>query len=333
VVLVVAMAVLVACLSSARGQRGQQQHLLSPLTRNTMAARKLNFQTKPCRFGRSVSPSPTVPFSLDTRKDSRISRDVVVRGENIFSRVGRLVRSYTNSFISSLEDPEKILDQAVEDMQGDLIKMRQASAQVMASQKQLQQKYTTAKNTADEWYRRAELALRKGEEGLAKEALARKKSFQGVADGLKGQLDAQEKAMNTLMGNVRTLEGKLAEAKSKKDTLKARAASAKTQKQISEMVTGMDTSSALSAFEKMEQKVMALEAESESVAMLAGGDDVDQAFKALESGDSVDDDLELMKKNMKNGATRPVAGTLVPRERETLDMELEQLRRDLRNKK
>jgi len=237
-----------------------------------------------------------------------MQRDVKVH-ESMFSRVGRVIRSYTNSFISKMEDPEKILDQAVEDMQKDLIKLRQASAQVMASQKQIQTKYNTAKNTADEWYKRAELALEKGEEDLAREALSRKKTFTEVANGLKSQLEQQEKAMSTLLGNVRTLEGKLAEAKSKKDTLKARAASARTQKQISEMTSGLDTSSAFSAFEKMEEKVTALEAESESVAILAGNDSLESSFKELEQG-NVDDDLMALKRKMSGEATRPVAGTL-----------------------
>jgi len=254
------------------------------------------------------------------------NRDMRVHGEGIFSRVGRLVRSYTNSVLNKLEDPEKILDQAVEDMQSDLVKMRQASAQVMASQKQLEKKYQTAQNTADEWYKRAELALQKGEEELAREALSRKKSFADTAGGLKSQLDAQEQALQNLMGNVRQLEAKLAEAKSKKDTLKARAASAKTQKQVSEMVSGMDTSSSLAAFDKMEQKVMALEAESESIAVLAGGDGVDQAFKALEQG-NVDDDLAKMKQQM-GMASRPVEGTLVSSK--AVDSELEAMKNQLK---
>lgn len=267
--------------------------------------------------GRTVASPPSVRAGLNNRIQTLNTNSMPVRlckppktrsmrvyGEGIFSRVGRLVRSYTNSLLGKLEDPEKILDQAVEDMQADLVKMRQASAQVMASQKQLQSKYNNAKNTADEWYKRAELALQKGEEQLAREALSRKKSFEDVANGLQNQLQAQESAMEQLIGNVRQLEGKIAEAKSKKDTLKARAASAKTQKQVSEIVSGMDTSSSFAAFEKMEQKVMALEAESDSVAALAGGDKVDQAFKALESG-NVDDDLAALKRNLgQSEATR-----------------------------
>lgn len=80
--------------------------------------------------------------------------------------------------MSAAEDPEKILEQAVEDMQNDLIRLRQAAAEVTASQKRLQNKYELAQKTADDWYRRAELALSKGDEELAREALSRKKGNQ-----------------------------------------------------------------------------------------------------------------------------------------------------------
>ena len=81
---------------------------------------------------------------------------------------------------------------------------------------------------------------------------------------MKVQLDAQVKAVDQLKGNTRMLENKLSEAKSKQDTLKARAKSASTSKQINEMLQGLNTSSASSAFDRMEEKVMALEGESEA---------------------------------------------------------------------
>lgn len=88
--------------------------------------------------------------------------------------------------------------------------------------------------------------------------------LQDNAKTMKVQLDAQVKAVDQLKGNTRMLENKLSEAKSKKDTLKARAKSASTSKQINEMLQGLNTSSASSAFDRMEEKVMALEGESDA---------------------------------------------------------------------
>lgn len=246
---------------------------------------------------------------------------------NLFERMGRIVRSYANAVVTAAEDPEKILEQAVEDMQNDLIRMRQASAQVMASLKQMENKYNQAQQTADDWYRRAELALKKGDEELAREALSRRKAYQDNATGLQVQVEQQRKAVDTLISNTRALEAKLAEAKSKKDTLKARAISAKTSKQINEMVSGLTTGkNAVSAFEKMEEKVLAMEAESEATQkLLPGSDDMEAKFRELEGG-GVEDELSRMKQQLSD--TRPRA--LLPEGRplrDALDMELEDLRR------
>ena len=126
----------------------------------------------------------------------------------------------------------------------------------------------TSDKMQDEWYRRAELALSKGDEELAREALTRKKAYQENADMLKSQLQQQGGAVETIVGNMRTLESKLAEAKMKKDTLKARAQSAKSARAISDMVGGLSTGSALSAFEKMEEKVLSLEAQADAATMV-----------------------------------------------------------------
>ncbi|EEH58310.1 uncharacterized protein MICPUCDRAFT_37369 [Micromonas pusilla CCMP1545] len=259
-----------------------------------------------------------------SRKD-RAARLVV--SANLFNRLGRVIGSYANSLVSAAEDPEKILDQTVIEMQEDLVKMRQASAQVIASQKQLENKYKQAQATADDWYRRAELAMSKGDEELAREALSRKKSYQENADSMKANLAEQEKAVEKLISNTRFLESKMAEAKSKKDTLKARAASAKTNKAVQDLVSGVSTSSALSAFEKMEEKVMGMEAEAEAVGMLTASNDLEDKFKALEGG-GVDDDLAALKSKMlgdgekKGGALpegRPVS--------DAIESELEALRK------
>lgn len=249
---------------------------------------------------------------------------------NLFGRIGRVAKSYANSIVSSAEDPEKMLDQTVNEMQEDLVKMRQASAQVMASQKQLEAKYNQAQATADDWYRRAQLALQKGDEELAKEALKRKKSFQENADGLKAQFAAQKTATDKLIANTRLLEQKLSEAKSKKDTLKARAASAKTAQQVTDMVGGISTSSAMAAFDKMEEKVMRMEAEADASMAISSGDTLAAEFALLES-DTVDDELAKMKKQLKGdvdeskketSASKPVS--------DSIEAELEELRRKAR---
>jgi phage shock protein A len=128
-----------------------------------------------------------------------------------------------------------------------------------------------------------------------------------------------------LIANTRLLEGKMAEAKSKKDTLKARAASAKTNKAVSDMVSGMSTSSALGAFDRMEEKVLGMEAEAEAMGVFAAPDNLEAQFKALEAG-GVDDELAALKKSLPGASSkgalpegRPVS--------EAIESELEALRK------
>lgn len=231
--------------------------------------------------------------------------------------------------VSSAEDPEKILEQAVEDMQADLIRLRQAAAEVTASEKRMQAKFDQAQKTADEWYRRAELALNKNDDELAREALSRRKAFQDNADLLKQQLDQQGKAVETIVGNMRVLESKLAEAKMKKDTLKARAQSAKSARAINDMVAGMSTSSALGAFEKMEEKVLSLEAQAEAATLLVAPDNLEAKFKELE-GSNVDDELAALKNKLGSGSSKGPIGQLPPGRpvSEAIDIELEEMKRN-----
>lgn len=220
---------------------------------------------------------------------------------NLFDRFTRVVKSYANALISTFEDPEKILEQAVTEMNDDLIKMRQATAQVLASQKRMENKYKSAVQASEDWYRRAQLALGKGDEDLAREALKRRKSYADNAASLKTQLDQQKSVVDNLVNNTRLLESKIQEAKSKKDTLKARAQSAKTATKVTEMLGNVNTSSALSAFEKMEEKVMTMESQAEALNQLTT-DDLEGKFAMLESS-SVDDDLASLKKEL-SGSTK-----------------------------
>uniref|UniRef100_A0A6N2KNS9 PspA/IM30 family protein n=2 Tax=Salix viminalis TaxID=40686 RepID=A0A6N2KNS9_SALVM len=254
---------------------------------------------------------------------------------NLFDRFGRVVKSYANAIVSSFEDPEKILEQTVLEMNGDLTKMRQATAQVLASQKRLENKYNAAQLASEEWYRKAQLALQKGEEGLAREALKRRKTYADNANSFKAQLDQQKGVVENLVSNTRLLESKMQEAKSKKDTLKARAQSAKTTTKMNEMLGNVNTSNALAAFDKMEEKVLAMESEAEALGQLTTNE-LDGKFALLE-GSSVDDDLENLKKELAGSSKKgelPPGRTVVSSSKNSFrDLDIERELNELRQKR
>ncbi len=221
-----------------------------------------------------------------------------------FDRIWRLVRANVNDLVGKAEDPEKILEQTILDMQDDLIQMRQAVAQAIATQKRTERQYAQASSTAEEWYRRAQLALQKSDDSLAREALTRRKSYQDTADAMQTQLSQQSVVVNQLKQNMLKLESKISEARTKKDLLIAKARSAKASQQINEMLGRNTTGGAMQAFERMEEKVLQLEAQAEAVADL-GMDDLERRIASLGEADDVEAELAAMKSQMLGGSAAP----------------------------
>ncbi|MCP2728470.1 PspA/IM30 family protein [Limnofasciculus baicalensis] len=219
----------------------------------------------------------------------------------LIDRILRVIRANLNNLIAQTEDPEKILEQAVEDMQQDMIQMRQAVAGAIASLKRTERQVSQAEATANEWYSRAQLALSKGDDTLAREALTRRKIAQETAKILLPQLAQQNEVVAKLRKEMRMLESKIAQAKTKKDLYIARARSAQASQKVNEMLGNFHTGSTLSAFERMEEKVMRLEAESEAIEQLTGNE-LENKFAALEAGDDVDEQLAAMKANLREGS-------------------------------
>ncbi|MEO0541292.1 MAG: PspA/IM30 family protein [Cyanobacteria bacterium P01_A01_bin.105] len=254
----------------------------------------------------------------------------------LFDRVGRLVRANINDAVSKAEDPEKILEQAIIDMQEDLVQMRQAVAGAIASKKRVEQQYNKAQSESNTWTQRAQLALQRGDESLAREALVRKKSHVETANALKSQFDQQNTQVDGLKRNLIALESKIAEAKTKKDMLKARASAAKANEKLQKTVGTLGTSSAMSAFERMEDKVLQMEAQGQAAAELAGAD-LESQFVQLEAGSDVDFELEAMKAQLSGGsvsqeALPPAAAQPVDMPKDgAVDQELEALKQELDN--
>ena len=250
-----------------------------------------------------------------------------------FDRLSRLVRSNANAAVSSMEDPVKILDQSVVDMQADLVKLRQAVAMAIASQKRLRNQAEQSEAQARTWYERAELALKKGEDDLAREALTRRKTFQETATSLSSQVQGQDAQVETLKKSLVALEGKIAEARTKKDMLKARAQAAQAQQQLQNAVGTLGTNSAMAAFERMEDKVEAMEASSQAAAELAGAD-LESQFMALEGGNDVDDELASLRQQLAGGpeAVALPAGeapAVKPVQVSEVDADLEELKKSI----
>jgi len=212
----------------------------------------------------------------------------------LLERLWRAIRANLNSLMGRTEDPEKLLEQAVADMQQDLIQMRQGVAQAIASQKRTERQAEQNRENAEQWQRRAQLALEKGDENLAREALVRRQSYVETARTLEEQIAQQSQIVAKLKQDLRTLEGKVSEAKTKKDMYLARARSAEATQRVNEFLGDLNPKSALRAFESMEEKVLELEASAQASQEL-GTDDLERQFASIEGSQDIDAQLAAMK--------------------------------------
>jgi phage shock protein A len=249
----------------------------------------------------------------------------------LFDRIGRVIKANLNDLVNKAEDPEKILEQSIIDMQEDLVQLRQAVATAIATQKRSQKQYEQAQTEANTWHQRAQLALQKGDEDLARQALQRKKSNVDTANSIKLQLDQQLAQVDNLKRNLIGLESKISEAKTKKNMLKARAQAAKANEQLQNTIGSLNTNSAMGAFDRMEEKVLQMEARSQAAAEL-GTSGLEEQFAMLESGSGVDDELAAMKAQLTGGSTNqgqlPSSGESSGK-KAPVDDELEKLRAEL----
>jgi len=220
----------------------------------------------------------------------------------IFSRIGTLFKSNINDLISKSEDPQKMLNQVVLDMQNQLVEAKKQVAVSIADQKRLEKQRDEQGDLAQEWERKAMLAVRAGDENLAREALKRKAEHEGQLAEFGKQAQLQKDAVDKLKDQLRGLNDKIEEAKRKKNILIARQKRAEAQKTIQSTMSGLSDTGAFDTFERMSQKVDQIEAEAEATTELGNeltGDTLQQKFKALESSStSTDDALAALKTKM-----------------------------------
>ena len=211
----------------------------------------------------------------------------------VFERISRIIRSNISDLLDRAEDPEKVLQQIMVDMQQDLREAKLHVAAAIRDQKKLETRYQENLDLSDRWEKRAISAVEEGDDALAKEALRRKRNFEQLAKGYKEQLEEQTRSVKLLKTSLAALEAKIEEARRRKDLLIARQKRAQAQKAISESMNGMSKSSALAVLERMEGKVKAAEIHAEAIAELEA-ESLEARFARLDNED-VDDELAKLK--------------------------------------
>jgi len=219
----------------------------------------------------------------------------------IFDRLSALFKSNINDLISRAENPEKMLNQLITDMKTQLAKAKQEAASAIADEKRLQADAEQLKKQAEDWERRAMLAVQEGRDDLAAQALMRyNEALQGAQQLHETWLRHKAETEN-LKVSLRQLHDRIEEAKRKKNILVARAKRAEAQQRIQETMAGMGDKSAFESFERMAEKIEDIERKALAAAELQqefSGDDLISQFKALEYKGSADQQLLELKAKM-----------------------------------
>src|SRR5262249_50509957 len=233
----------------------------------------------------------------------------------IFARLATLIKSNLNDLISRSEDPEKMLNQVVIDMANQLIEAKKQVAVSIADEKRLAKQAEQEAANAAEWERRAMLAIKAGDDALAKEALNRKKEHEQLANTLKEQWQKQKGAVDQLKTALRLLNAKIEEAKRKKNVLIARKKRAEAQKAIQDTMSGLQNASAFETFDRMSQKIDQIEAEAEASSEIAEqytGDTLAEKFGKLEASAGGDDELPALQPEKGGLPPQPPQETAAP---------------------
>ena len=216
----------------------------------------------------------------------------------IFEKISRILKSNINDLLDRVEDPEKVLDQLLEDMRHEF---KEAKVQVVAAIRdgnRLEAQYRENLENAENWEKRAIVFIENGDDVRAKEALRRKKSFSELADNYHEQLESQRESVAVLKNGLATLQEKIEEAEHKRAILIARAKRAEAEKNIRETVTGIAESSATNAFDRIQDRVTETEAHAEAYRELQNLDADDSVFEP-NPNDEIEDELAKLKAKLK----------------------------------
>jgi phage shock protein A len=219
---------------------------------------------------------------------------------SIFTRVKDLLSANINAMLDSAEDPEKMANEYIRQLQGQIYEAKTNVASAMADSTRLNQKEAQYMAEADEWARKAEAALRKSDEALAKAALQRKVQATKLFEQYQTQSDEQEKQVEALHGALVQLESRLSEVQSKRELIIAKKNRAATQEAIQRTVRGLSSASALDKLDRLEERVDDRLAQADAMAKLQG-DTLENKFRDLDRDMEVDAELEELKKKLAGG--------------------------------
>ncbi|MCJ8315521.1 phage shock protein PspA [Idiomarina sp.] len=220
----------------------------------------------------------------------------------IFSRFSDIVNSNINSLLDKAEDPQKMVRLIIQEMEDTLVEVRSTSARLLAEKKDIQRQQQRMEKEVADWEAKAELALSKEREDLARQALIEKSRAQDNVDALQNEMQRVDESLDKLNDEIAQLQEKLADAKSRQKAILMRQKTASSRLQVKKQVDSSKVDDAMQRFDRYEAKIDDLEAQVESYDM--GKRTLRDEFAELENEGKVDEELEALRARMKSKSSK-----------------------------
>jgi len=224
----------------------------------------------------------------------------------VFNRISDIVNSNINAILDKAEDPEKMVRLIIQEMEEALVEVRSTSARAIADRKEVQRRQGWLQNEAGEWERKAEIAIAKGRDDLARGALLERNKAQESCELLNRDLEILDDTLDKLGGDITALQAKIKDAKARQSAIILRGKAGQARLGARRQLADHNIDDALQRFENYERKMDDLEGQIESYDL--GRKSLADEIAELEAADRIDDELEQLKARMRGDKPGASAG-------------------------